>query len=154
VQSLSSFKRKQNSANTNHPKKQVISNRLLVDEHTANLQVSTLRAASNKFVELSDLNKYAQNGRDPARIRRILSGQARCCDESCKQKCPERISEGLLQKLCDAYWRLPVDEQAWLVQRSVCAWEQIAKGIKHVGKHHTCRATSTASSKLASTRRT
>lgn len=82
--------------------------------HSTNLQMSTLNLASDRLLDVSALSKYARNGRDAARIRNVLRGEARCCASSCSQNCKARVPERLLLQLCDVYWRLRADEQAWL----------------------------------------
>ena len=64
--------------------------------------------------QISDdkLTKYAQNGRCKKRIKMLLSvGQCECT-----RQCFQQVKAATLERVCEFYWRLPPEEQAFLAR--------------------------------------
>ena len=80
----------------------------------ASLRLDTLSVASSQSCSASNTT-YAANGKNLNRIKRVLSGAAFCCSASCKQSCRKQFKESEVSKICDLFWSLGRQEQAYLI---------------------------------------
>ena len=83
------------------------------DRPQADLRTDVLTIGSHCASSGGNTTVYAKHGKDPRRLRRVLSGEASGC--SCKRRCHTTIQLEQLQQLCNAFWGLSSEEQAYLV---------------------------------------